>query len=359
MKLEQLTFTRFLAAIAIVIYHFGVKIYPFNLKTISFLFKNANIGVSYFFILSGFVMIIAYGSKVKIDFIDYIQKRFARLYPAYGLAIILMLSYIIVSPTNHVNYKELLLNLTLTQSWFPAKATSFNYPGWSLSTEFLFYLLFPLLFNQFYKKFSLRTIITPILLFFVISQILFHYLINSSFYEGFPSFSYNFLFYFPLLHLNQFLLGNLAGIFFLNKKFRQRNYDLVIISLIIIISLLLKFEFGIIYHNGMMSFLFIPIIIFISINNGVISKIAKNKLFVFLGEISYGIYILQVPVFICCNIIFKIKYLHFINNPQIIFGISLATLILISGISYKYIEVPLREKINNVKIDGIFVRQTN
>ena len=59
MRIEQLTFTRFLAATSIVIFHYGVKCYPFNNNEIAFIFKSADVGVSYFFILSGFVMLLA------------------------------------------------------------------------------------------------------------------------------------------------------------------------------------------------------------------------------------------------------------------------------------------------------------
>src|SRR6266481_3833483 len=91
MKIEQITFTRFLAAIAIVIFHFGRGIFPFNSEMISFLFAKAGVGVSYFFILSGFVMIIAYGKKSKISPLAYYKNRFARIYPVYLIAILLLL----------------------------------------------------------------------------------------------------------------------------------------------------------------------------------------------------------------------------------------------------------------------------
>ena len=44
MRIEQLTFTRFVAAISIVIFHYGKDVPPFNY--LSFLFQQANIGVS-------------------------------------------------------------------------------------------------------------------------------------------------------------------------------------------------------------------------------------------------------------------------------------------------------------------------
>jgi peptidoglycan/LPS O-acetylase OafA/YrhL len=60
MRAEQITFTRFFAALSIVVFHFGKNISPFNESSIKILFLQAHIGVSYFFLLSGFIMILAY-----------------------------------------------------------------------------------------------------------------------------------------------------------------------------------------------------------------------------------------------------------------------------------------------------------
>lgn len=87
--LHQLTFTRFLAAIAIVIFHYGGSAFPFQTPILKSLFSNANVGVSFFFILSGFVMMIAYGARQsEINFREYFINRFARIYPIYFLALI-------------------------------------------------------------------------------------------------------------------------------------------------------------------------------------------------------------------------------------------------------------------------------
>jgi hypothetical protein len=67
MRIEQLTFTRFIAAVAVVIFHFGREVFPFQHPILQPLVLSANIGVSYFFILSGFVMIIAYNKQPNID----------------------------------------------------------------------------------------------------------------------------------------------------------------------------------------------------------------------------------------------------------------------------------------------------
>ena len=93
----------------------------------------------------------------------------------------------------------------------------------------------------------------------------------------------------------------------------------------------------------MMAFVFVPLIVFVSANNGLLSKISSNKSLVFLGEISYGIYILQKPVY---EYVIKImKYLN-IHSSTFIFYTFLIVLILFSALSYKFFEVPLRNIIN-------------
>jgi len=338
MRIEQITFTRFIASISIVIYHFGRDTFPFRIENLSFLFNQANIGVSYFFILSGFVMIIAYGQKSKIDTIDYLKNRFARIYPVYFLAILIALILSIIS-LSKIDFYGLTLNIFLIQSWVPGQALSFNAPGWSLAVEFLFYMLFPFLFNYIYSKYDFKRIVLPILIIWVVSQIGFHFALSTSFYHGFPSKSHDLLFYLPIMHLNQFLIGNLAGLFFINNlSTKKLNTDWFIIVMMLILFALLKYNTLINFHNGFLMIIFIPIILLLSINNGFLSRFFNNKICVLLGEISYGIYILQIPIFAWVKAVFS----YFgIQSNLILFYCSLIILIVASAISYLYIETPL------------------
>ncbi len=348
MRIEQLTFTRFIAAISIVIYHFGKDIFPFNQAFISFIFKQANIGVSYFFVLSGFVMIIAYNHLNKITAKTFYKKRFARIYPIYFLAILFFLAFAIVT-RGHLNFIEIILNISMTQAWVPGKALSLNFPGWSLSVEAFFYLLFPFLFNSIYVKLSLKRITILVIFIFLISQVIAYSLHHSTFYSGYPSASHDLIFYFPLMHLSVFLMGNIAGLFFLKKKI-EKNYDFFIVLILSMLVLALWVDTGLDYHNGALSVLFVPLILCIASNRGKITKLFNWKVFVFLGKISYSIYILQVPIYVGMTKIFKSLNL---NHPSLKFYTSLIVLLLVSAMSYKYIEKPLRQKINKDTKSGV------
>ncbi|WP_082603507.1 acyltransferase family protein [Flavobacterium sp. Root901] len=339
MRIDQLTFTRFLAAVSIVIFHFGKKSFLFNNDFVKPIFFNADVCVSYFFLLSGFVMIIAYGKKSNFSPKEYFRNRFARIYPIYFFAILLVLFLQI--RTKSLDLLGMFLNIFMIQSWIPGQALSFNPPGWSLSVEMLFYAAFPIVFNIL-KNNSYKKAAVYIVVFWIFSQILFETL--------FLLFAGNelvrdLLMYNPILHLNEFLIGNLSG-YFLIKKWQHKNgsYDFLILLILGLIFLALKFPLNLKFHNGMLAVLFIPLIILISLNNGIITTLFKKRIFIFLGEISFGIYILQFPVYSLVSAYSVNKYLH-LSEPTLVFFLRLIILIIISSLSYVYIEKPIRDKI--------------
>ena len=88
MKINQLTFFRFVAAVIVVIFHFGRKTW------IGINFPALTTGpfmVVFFFVLSGFIMTVAYGQQENIDKGKYWVARFARIAPVYYLAIVIIL----------------------------------------------------------------------------------------------------------------------------------------------------------------------------------------------------------------------------------------------------------------------------
>ena len=349
MRIEQLTFTRFIAAMAIVFFHFGKPLNIFSQPQLHTLLAHANYGVSYFFILSGFVMMIAYGRKSKVHWFSYLKNRFARIYPVYLLAIILSLIFKIKFMNETPEFSDVLLNIFAIQSWIPAKAMTVNFPGWSLSVEFLFYAIFPLAFNLFYRKFTPKQLCIPIGIIWLISQAFFLWALNSNWHFGTEKETENFLYYFPLLHLNQFLAGNLIGFFYITYLHRfARNFDIWIIVLGVLLASALLFQPDFLdYHNGLLVVLFAPMILLIAMNTGWISKISNHPFLVYLGEISYGIYILQVPVYW-----FTAYFLAElgVEGSLKIFLIYVFLLLAFSALSYQWIETPLRERIKKTII---------
>lgn len=342
MKIDQLTFTRFLAAVSIVIFHYGKEVPAFNNNSVDFIFRNAHICVSYFFILSGFVMMVAYGNKAVIEPRCYFRNRLARIYPLYFLAIIIM--FVLQVRTKSLEISGLVLNVFMIQSWIPDKVLSINPSGWSLSVEIIFYAIFPFVFNKIFNKNTFQKSLLYIVLFWFFSQVLFQILLLLFGGDEFR-FIKNILLYNPLSHLNEFLIGNLAGFLFIKKwQNNKANYDLLILVFVGLIFLVLKYPLNLNIRNGLLAIFFVPLIIFISQNNGFITKLFQKNILVFLGEISFGIYILQHPIYSLFSAYSVNKYFH-INDLTIVFFLRLIILITVSCIAYIYIEKPIQERI--------------
>ncbi len=345
MRIEQLTFTRFLAALIIVVFHYGLDIPPFTHPSISFLFSN--IGISYFFVLSGFVMVIAYSKSGKhIVPSIYYKNRFARVYPVYFFALLfsMLMMWICYFP---ITWDGVSMNLLMLQSWFPKYPMLINRTGWTLSVEVLFYLSFPFLYNKIYAKFSVVSIAFGVLLFWLLSQMLSSYLISIPTLITEGSASHHLIYYFPFMHFNQFLIGNLFGIILLHTYQRfSRNRDILIMVLLASMAALLRYSIPFAnYHNGFLAIFFAFIILNISLNTGYITKISSSRAGIFLGEISFGMYILQIPVH---DAFYKSTKPFYYNHPYYFFYLYLIVLILFSAFSYQFIETPLRKWIKKM-----------
>lgn len=148
--LPALTIVRYFAALLVALLHyavFGLRDAPAWLQNIV---TSGYMGVPFFFVLSGFILVyVSHGTPM--DRTRFWIRRVARIYPVYLLASILY--GVTVMGLRGWNLPALeysavygSLSASLVQSWFPAIASKWNAPGWSLSCEALFYLLFPLLF---------------------------------------------------------------------------------------------------------------------------------------------------------------------------------------------------------------------
>lgn len=340
MKISQITFTRFVAAMAIVISHFNKDLFLYKIRFIADIFLRANVGVSYFFILSGFIMIIAYHRKEKIGYRDFYRNRVARIYPLYVVGLLL---YFVTRYYDFSFYKTFLY-LSGVQSWIPGKALILNFPGWSISVEFLFYLLFPWLYNYLYSKGN-KSIWVIAVLIWIGTQVFSNLYTNSLSYKGPHTDSHEFIHYFPLWHINEFLIGNLAGLLFVRNR-REKNHDLGIALLFIGILLSLIF-IPLNFHNGLMAVFFVPVIYLISCNNGVISKVFSLKPLEFLGEISYAIYIIHIPVL---YIVRSFLWDYFqVSESNVIFWIYILVLMFVSAVFYQFVEKPMRDYLKKIR----------
>lgn len=115
--------------------------------------KEGYIGVTFFFVLSGFILSYTYNERIaskSIVYKTFLVKRIARIYPMHLLTLIMITPLIIQENPDYklIDFiKHTVANASLVQSFIPFESYyfSFNGPSWSLSVEMFFYCLFPLI----------------------------------------------------------------------------------------------------------------------------------------------------------------------------------------------------------------------
>jgi peptidoglycan/LPS O-acetylase OafA/YrhL len=141
-RLDSLTALRFFAALLIFVHH-STRLWtgPARVRELrTFVFEPMAVGVSFFFILSGFVL--TWSARPGQGFGRFEWNRFSRIYPNYLLGFAASL----VLVTLGTDWWIRLLNLTMLQAWVPQRGVYFsgNPVSWSLSCEAFFYAVFPL-----------------------------------------------------------------------------------------------------------------------------------------------------------------------------------------------------------------------
>ncbi len=144
--LPSLTIGRGIAALVVAVHHLT----PIWAQPIAFLTYIGWLGVSFFFILSGFVLTWSFDSKVTYK--RFLLNRLSRIYPLHILGIALCVSAYLTVGSALAGYPTSLNNTIfsffLVHSWgigHPDIRQSWDGVSWTLSVEFFFYLLAPLL----------------------------------------------------------------------------------------------------------------------------------------------------------------------------------------------------------------------
>ena len=150
-EIRSLTGLRFFAALYVLFLHSGSTRLvglglPAPLAHIAF---NGYLGVSFFFVLSGFILTYVYWGRMDGRVSGFFKARAARIVPVYALALLICAVFFL----RDANPSAVLAEIAFLQSWgFPSFSLGpgLNGVGWTLSVEFFFYLCFPFLLFLFH-----------------------------------------------------------------------------------------------------------------------------------------------------------------------------------------------------------------
>ena len=203
-----------------------------------------------------------------------------------------------------------------------------------------FYLLFPLLL--FIQKKSIWIFAGIIIVLFALSQ--YFHLRYYPQRSQLPDSIVDTVFFSPIIHLSQFLLGMTGGYLFARFKDALPKLRWLPLVLFAVIILLIAYRpANISYQVGLIAPVFLLLILSIAIND---TRTLNFRPLVYLGEISYGIYILQWPFYIIAD---TMNQRHVHVPKQYFFWCALGLLIAIASASYHFFELPLRKRISGAR----------
>lgn len=310
-KLDALTSLRFFAAFTVAMLHI------FGFLNISLDYPHSRLltqGVSFFFVLSGFVLTYVYSDLHRpADISAFFLARFARIWPVHVTCLLIGL---MVLPTMYwaeifsTSGGILIAQLAMVQSWLlnPAWAMTLNAVAWSISVEWFFYLCFPFLIRRWrfgaLAKLSIVAVLTAVIVI------------------CFAPLNTYYAFIFPPSRLLEFATGMAVCALWLNTRARIKWGllwgSVAEASFFLLYFLYMGFEWQALnacshidFGGGTFSHRSLPagvldwfihcgngpiyaaMLYLMALEKGFISKGLKHPCLVWLGEISYSIYLLH------------------------------------------------------------------
>lgn len=288
------------------------------------------LGVVFFFVLSGFLityLLLVEKDKYKTIFVfDFYKRRMLRIWPLYYLLVLLgffVFSYIPFLTDAGPNSSSYSINNFLLFIFFLP-----NFAGivplishlWSVGVEEQFYLIWPVLIKYVKNKYVL--LFSVIVIYFIVLFIVKLY---------FNQWLFNII---TWAKIDCMAIGGIFALLLFEKRriLKILYYkELQILTYSLLLLLLLSKIFIPYFHFEVFSILFGIIILNMSSNNKTIFSI-ENKMFNYLGKISYGIYMYH-PL----AVIIALKVLLIFDIDDIFSQYTFSTILTISIASISYI----------------------
>ena len=365
-KIPALTGLRAVAAFWVLALHFGDGVttgWPAPLRN---LFSSGFIGVDLFFVLSGFILSWNYldaDRKLTVGRSEFWAARAARILPVYYLSLALSLPlFLLMEFHNGVTPAAIgntiftaLTSLTLTQSWAASFSNLWNNPGWSLSVEAFFYLAFPFIAARIaaWPLPKLVRVTAGIYLLTVASGYAFVALhSHPPTWKWDPQVDYSIWIAWlgcnPLVHLHEFLMGILVFAWLRSEQSGQQREFMTgtraVWLAIGAIALLTAWHRATPFMTALMgvhSPLFALLIYGLAKQKGAIARLLSTRCFVFLGEISYSLYLTHLTVWMNVEG-FNREHPYIRQNSMLNFLLCLALSLTVAAAFYKFIEEPNR-----------------
>ena len=352
-EIRQLTGLRGVLALDVVLGHLNVT----NMPSVGRIVFH-NVAVDFFFTLSGFVLGLTYvrGAVAgRLDFKRYAIARFARIYPLYLFALILIMVLLLhwradgfaAEPPSRLAREFVSQLLLLGALPIPATGGFWNVPAWSVSAETFCYLaVFPLLYAA-TRSLGVRAGLPWFSLALVCAFC--DFLFFRTFFvpavlgiQAAPL-PYGPVWWAALVRATTMFVAGWSV--FLALRGRDANHPVLRLGadlFLLLFVVLVLFGGTTLVERQRLVFLAPPLIACLSADGSIASRLLSLPPVVFLGRISYSLYLLHVPV-----LLIAFHHPWIVEGPLRLLVGTLAAALALAAATHAAIEMPMRRLIRS------------
>ena len=342
-QLHALTGLRGIAAWAVVVYHARLSLLDWMPGWMIDGFGYGYLAVDIFFMLSGFVIWLNYGPKLRAAGLReaprFWWRRFARIWPLHGAILAAMVVFALAlaatgRSTANYPFAELPLHLLLVQNWGLTPELSWNHPAWSISAEAGAYLLFPLVVTLWrIERLSPVSLIAVLTLLAIGLHLAFAL-------PGFDSLGDQITTLGLFRCVAEFGMGMVLANLWL--AWRERRFALLGSAACGVVLMALGIG-GWLAQTLFIPLMFAAFLLALALDRGPLARGLASRPLRWLGDVSYATYLVHFPLFI----LFKLLFVN--DDLQVSplgFASYCAVLLVLSGGLYHWLEKPAQRRLN-------------
>lgn len=330
------------------------------------LFEEGFSGVELFFVISGYIITYLLFSEQantgKISLKSFYKRRISRIYPPLIVvvlaSIILFLNFPIAGITESFSQEALYTSLGIT-NWYEVLNTKGYWENgvkspllhmWSIAIEIQFYLFWPALLKGLFKfdKQESKKLLLPSLLLLIVTFFLI------TFYFSYHS-DFNQLYYSTQTRVVSFLVGALFASFSSKSMDENSNESKVtLISYLLTLGIIVgvfwfKLNSIALFRGEIFLFTVLTGALLFVLNQekqfNFVKRILENPLLLYIGKISYSLYLWHIPViiFLTSENIQNITGLT-VNNSSLLIALQIVLSFTLAMLSNILVEQHIRFK---------------
>jgi peptidoglycan/LPS O-acetylase OafA/YrhL len=351
-RLDSLTGLRFVAALGVAFAHLPYLHTPDRIGRI---LSEGGIGVPFFFILSGFVLTLAYRERLatpsRAEYKAYYVSRIARVWPLHLLTFALSIA-LPVGP-QAIEFGPALANAFLVHTWFPdlRYVQSNNSVSWTLAIESFFYLALPF-FLWVVAKWKTGTSRQLILAAVVVWGLQYAWVRWHK--HGTDVWTQYLVAFCPPARVGEFAVGILLALAHQKTPapIHRRRWQWTAIEIAAVAAILYQMACSDRTHPLLrLSVYYVPTLAFavavFARSRGALSQILAMRIPVFLGDVSFAFFLIHPFAFIYIGVRYAMPF-----GPTICAVVSLATALVAAIALNRWVERPLRSALPGL-MEGI------